>query len=461
VADSDDPFATVRAMQQAAPATDGDPFAAVRAMPAPSSETSAETAPEPNSTWGSAAKGVGEAGLALGSGALRAITGAANDILPGDAGRAAVAQEIAKDPILNYKGGPEAQPILSALRTITSPLAQIGSAAHQAISDIAGPRAADMAGDVVTLAPALRGAFSSSPVGIEMDHPLSDAAQAENERLGAIHERGEDLGLDLPEGGTASRHAQAAATNQPIVNAAVREELQLPQNAPMTPQMLQAARNQYTAPAYQAVRDVPAIPLPENYLGDIDNFDSISEKYRPPVSGTITGEQAVDMSRYLRNKANKYFSAAKGNPEYEDIGQAHWDAAQGIEDSVEQHLNATGQGQLAQAWDQARTYAAKTYSVQNALDGAGNVKVAALKGQLLKGKPLSGDLETLANLGAQYPEAFKTTRVTMPSVGPIRRLAAGAAPAAGAAAGGWLGGPIGAAVGTAAGQHVGERIASP
>jgi hypothetical protein len=453
-----DPFDAVRNMQPTQPADTSDPFAAVRAMPAAPASASISDTPAVEPSLFNAVKGTGEAALAVGASGLKAINSAANDILPGDS-KAAQA-DIDKDPVLNYRGGPEAQPILNALRNITAPISAIGGAIHQGISDIAGPRAADVAGDVATLLPGARGVSSLwKPSGaIEAGHPLTAAAEAENERLGSIQDRGEQLGLDLPEGGTQARHAAAAATNQPIANAAIREELNLPENSPLSPQMLQAARDQYTGPAYQAVRDIPQIPLPKDYLGDIDNFDSINKKYRPPVSGTISGEDAVDMSRYLRNKANKYFSAAKGNPDYEDIGQAHWDAAQAVEDAVKTHLDTTEQGQLGQDWDNARVYAAKTYSVQSALDGAGNVKVPALKAQLMKGKPLSGDLETLANLGAQYPEAFTTTRITQPGPGLIRRGAAALAPVAGAGVGGWLGGGYGATGGALAGQKVGEKI---
>jgi hypothetical protein len=450
---------------QASPPSDAAPaddvFNEVRKSAAP---PAAKADPEVPSTWWNAIKGVGKAGLALGSGALRGVSSAANDLLPNWGGtREELATKIAGDPILNYSGGPEAQPILKALQKITAPVSAVGSAIHQGISDVTSPRTADVVSDVATLLPAARGwrGELGAAGAVEEGHPLTAAAQAESSRIGGFTARGQKLGMDLPEGGTAERHAEAAVTNRPIVNSTIRNELQLPANAPLSPQMLDSARTQYSAPAYQAVRDIQKIPLNKAYesaIGNIDNYDSIPLKYRPPTSGSMTGSEAVDFSRYLRNKANKYFAAAKGNPQYEDIGQAHWDAAQAVEDAVKDHLESTGKGQMASDWDKARVYAAKTYSVENALDGAGNVKVTDLKRQLLKGKPLSGDLETLANLGAQYPEAFRTTRVTMPQAGPIRRATAAAAPVVGAGVGGWLGGPLGGAAGTAVGQNVGERI---
>ena len=468
---SADPFDMVRNMAPDTSTPDGtsapDPFDVVRKMPATKAAAPVEkAAPEVADTWGNAFKGVAQAAGAIGSGTLRAVSSAANDLLPeygflgGPGSRAALEKGIQHDPILNYQGGPEAQPILKALQAITTPIAKIGGAVHQAISDVTSPRTADVVGDLATLAPAARGWLGESGRAGEIagGHPLSEEAEAESARLGGFKTRGENLGLDLPEGGTPERHAAAAVNNRPVVNSAVRTELNLPANAPLSPPMLDAARTKYTTPAYQAVRDVPEIPLGTNYqaaIGEVDNLDSIAEKYRPPTGpGVISGDKAVDLSRYLRNKANKYFAAAKGNPAYEDVAQAHWDSAQAVEDAVKEALPP----EKAQAWDNARIYAAKTYSVQNALDGAGNVKVTDLKRQLLKGKPLSGDLETLANLGAQYPEAFKTSRVTMPQVGIVRKVAAHAAPVAGAAVGGWLGGGLGGAAGTAAGQQLGGVI---
>jgi hypothetical protein len=166
------------------------------------------------------------------------------------------------------------------------------------------------------------------------------------------------------------------------------------------------------------------------------------------------------MSKYLREKASAYFK--EGTVDGDEKGQAHWDAAQAVEDAVERRLKASGQPQVASAWDDARVGYAKTYSVQAALDGAGNVVVPKLKSQLIRGKPLSGGLEDLATMGAVNPEAFKATP-QRPSPSLMRRAAAHLAPVAGGALGGatgsLVGAPsLGAASGVALGQNVGERI---
>ena len=109
-------------------------------------------------TPGGSFTGLGEAALATGAATLKGISHAANDLIPDSGGsRAAVESEIQTDPVLNYKGGPEAQPYLQGVSSLMSPVSAAASKAHQFISDTVSPRAADVAGDVVKLLPAARG----------------------------------------------------------------------------------------------------------------------------------------------------------------------------------------------------------------------------------------------------------------------------------------------------------------
>lgn len=311
-------------------------------------------------------------------------------------------------------------------------------------------------------------AESAEPAAVDQAHPLAADAQAEVERLGQIKQTGLNSGLDLPEGGTAARHAQAAVNNQPVANAMARTELQLPTNAPLTPQLLAKARQQYASPAYEAIKQQPTIELGPDYHAAIDQLNEIpaefSPKLKPPEGDSMTGEEAVDLSKKLRYRANQYDRQASigGSPEASDLADLHRGAADAIEDAVQSHLEGAGQGQLAQDWDDARVYTAKTYSVQGALDGAGNVKATNLKTQLLKNRPLSGNLEVLANLAAQYPQAFKLTQQSAPEAGLARRAAAAVIPhvttLAGGAAGSMLG-PFGSGAGALGGRVIGERIA--
>jgi len=315
-------------------------------------------------------------------------------------------------------------------------------------------------------------AKGAEAVATAAPHPLAAAAEAETGRLAQIRSTGQQAGLVLPEGGTAAQHAKAAATNQPIANSMTRQELNLPAEAPLTPQLLSKARETFASPAYEAIKAIPKIELGPNYEAAMNDLSEIPgeipKHLKPPEASTATGEgisgaQAVDLSKKLRYRANQYDRQAQlsGNPEASDLAELHRGAAEALEDAVRDHLSSTGQEKLAQDWDAARVYTAKTYSVQNALDGAGNVKVTALKQQLLKNKPLSGNLETLANLGAQYPQAFKLSPVSAPAPGLIKRGIAGALPTIGTGAGAHVFGAPGAVAGKIIGEHLSEKILPP
>lgn len=103
----------------------------------------------------------------------------------------------------------------------------------------------------------------------EPPHPLAGAAEAETQRIAGLKSQAESAGLDLPEGGTAARHGDAAATNQPIANDLTRQELALPKDAPLTADMLDKARAQYASPAYEAVKQEPIITLGKKYQSAI------------------------------------------------------------------------------------------------------------------------------------------------------------------------------------------------
>lgn len=303
---------------------------------------------------------------------------------------------------------------------------------------------------------------------LDEPHPLAEAAKQEGARLEGMRQRATAAGFDLPEGGTGARHAKAAAVNQPLANEATRQELMLPDEAPLTPQLLDKARSHYASPAYKAIEQESAVKLGDVYKSEMDSLGDIpaefSEKLKPPAPGaSISGKEAVNLSRKFRFRANQYDKQAmlSGSPEASDLAELHRGAAEAIEEAVKQHLDSSGKGQLAQDWDNARVYVAKTYSVQNALDGAGNVRVTDLKRQLLKNRPLSGNLEMLANLGAQYPEAFKLTQLSGPKPSLTRRAAAAVIPHATTAAGAGLGSAIGfPGAGAVAGRAVGESLAN-
>lgn len=396
----------------------------------------------PEDTWWNAVKGVGETGLALGSGTLKAITGAVNDLLPGEAGRKRVAQEIETDPILNYHPGPEAQPITDTLSIIGKPIGAALGAAHEAISKYTGPRTADIAGDLATIA------TTYGTLGGKTAAPKSMQEQAleDGQKLGYVvppSTTNPSVTNQLAEGlaGKLSTAQKASVKNQAITNDLVRQEFKLPTDAPLTSDTMDAIRATQ-GKAYQAVAAVPDIQFDANYTKELNALSATPKKiadalpkYRStgaqqvndlidslkPPTGYMDGETAVELSKSLRAEANSYQSAADrmGDPQARMLARAYRGSAEAVENAIERHLNQIGQPELAQNWDNARRTIAKTYSVENALDGAGNVDALKLGKQLIKGKPLSGNLEAAANFANAFPKAARNLKESFPGISPL------------------------------------------
>ena len=72
------------------------------------------------------------------------------------------------------------------------------------------------------------------------------------------------------------------------------------------------------------------------------------------------------------------------------------------------------------AFRKARQDIAKSYSVQKAVNPAtGDVSAQSLARELVKGKPLSGDLRTIAEVGNAFPKATQALKESPKAVSPL------------------------------------------
>lgn len=397
-------------------------------------------APSVAPTWGNALKGVGQSALALGSGTLKALDLAANDILPGEENRKKLAAEIETDPVLNYKAGPEAQPIMDALGIVAKPISNAAQFAHNAIAGVTNERTAQIAGDVGTLA------SSYGRVGATAPAAAADTALTRAQKLGYVvppATSNPNIANSVAEGfaGKLTTAQAASMRNQSVTNRLVRSELGLPEDAPLTSETLDGVRSSQS-PAYEAIKAIPDIKFGPDYASELDKLTGTANKitatlpnYRStgseqvkslidslkPAGGVMDGETAVELSKSLRSEASSYELAASrtGDPQSRTLARAYRGSAEAVENSIESHLNDIGKPELAKDWDDARRTIAKTYSVQNALDGAGNVDATKLGKQLLKGKPLSGNLEAAADFANSYPKAARTLKESVPGMSPL------------------------------------------
>jgi hypothetical protein len=423
-----DVFDEVRSMAPQQVQPQDDAFDAVRAMTPP---PAAKATPGVPSTWGNAFKGVGEAALSAGSSGLKAINLAANDILPetllgGPGSRQKMKGEIESDPILNYKAGPEAQPIFDALSAITRPVGQVMGAVHQGISDVAGPRTADVVGDIATLAPGARGAFSKAPETIEAGHPLTTAAQAEADRMSGHVSAAKTQGLDL-----SPREVSPA---QSYVDNAARRDLGLPGNSPVTSGVLDAADKLNVSPHYSA-----------------------AQKFAPDL--VQASQQGRSVARGLFDDASNMNLTFAQRQAARTEAQASYQTAKDAEAEFRAKATEAGQPELADNWDTARVYKAKLETWRDALQGGveGHVNGLKIRKLGLADEPLSGAQAEAASVAAQHPEQFRSGLIP-PKPSLLKKGIAVAAPMAGAGLGGFVGGGTGAMAGEAAGRYVGEKV---
>jgi hypothetical protein len=221
--------------------------------------------------------------------------------------------------------------------------------------------------------------------------------------------------------GKAQTQQSATVRNQQVTNRLVREELGMPKGSPITRDSLGAIRSQ-AGNVYKAVKGSGRITADAQYQSDVQGLASAANQVAsdfPDLNLAGSAEiqslqqallrpdfdasSAVELIKQLRKEASANLKWNVADPSKTALGLAQKEAAGIVEDQLERHLRATGKGQLAVAFDKARTLIAKTYSVESALnEGSGNVVATKLASQLRAHKPLSGNLELAARFASSF-----------------------------------------------------------
>lgn len=219
----------------------------------------------------------------------------------------------------------------------------------------------------------------------------------------------------------------ASAKNQEITNGLAAKALDLPPKTELTEDVLRDVR-QKAGKAYQAVADAPPpIHVDQDYrdaiqgLGsrggqasiffpDVVNNQEI-EKLRssmvafaqfPPRAG-------IEVAKDLRYNAVQNLKARQ-DPERLALGIAQREAADAVEGLIERNLQAQGNTKLMQDYREARQMIARSYDVEAAMNPAtGDVSARTLAALSRRGRPLTGELETIADSAMAFPKAFQNT----------------------------------------------------
>lgn len=222
----------------------------------------------------------------------------------------------------------------------------------------------------------------------------------------------------------------ASQRNQVVTDRLVRNELGLGADDALTTDVLQNIRNQ-AAQAYAPVKQAGLVNVDSTFTKALDNIEQAYQGANsafPGLSGDgvanlvknlrvnqFESNGAVDALKVLRQDADKAFRAGdKG------LGKAYKEAADAVEGQLERHLTSAGNTGALDALRDARKLIAKTYSVQKALnDQTGSVAAPELAKQLAKGRPLSGDLLTVAQMAQAFPKANQALKETPKAVSPL------------------------------------------
>lgn len=216
--------------------------------------------------------------------------------------------------------------------------------------------------------------------------------------------------------GKAALDQDSVIRNQQITNNIARREIGLAENAPITPQAIEARRV------------------------------IISGPYKEVANLSASASKALERLRQARKDAKDYWAHydRAADPKSQAEARKLDKQAEMLETFLEKEARRHGKPDLVDRMREARQELAKTYDVERSLNlGTGNVDAHILGRALDRGTPLTGGLETIAKFSQAYkPLTRDASGTPTPGVGALEWYGGAGLGAGGAA----LFGPAGAAM---------------
>jgi hypothetical protein len=286
--------------------------------------------------------------------------------------------------------------------------------------------------------------------------------------------------------GSAGLQGNLSKINLPQVAKVAREDLGLPETSRLDAKAFETSRARpEISGAYDRVRDLPRVVADDAVLADIDNLrvaptigdtgqaaavNSFLDTVKQQLQAGADGKTIVDSIRQRRRDAQAIYnqqSAGVNPPSPDAIARA--DVSMGVARALETAIeNSITDPKLVADFRNARTALARTYDYERATNLAtGVVDPQALARLAAEGKPLSGKLQQLANVAANFPEVMQGGVVREPTWREkLTRSSAGGTVGALVGSpfglpGAIVGGGAGAAAGNIASALMARRMASP
>lgn len=284
-------------------------------------------------------------------------------------------------------------------------------------------------------------------------------------------------------GGKSKIAENLAEGNRQPVHAAIAEDLGLP---PESTTLDEAAFNKaraQVAPAYDAVRNVELFTADEGILNQINELrrdpaliadkglkgkiDKLIDSAVSRVGEGLTGEDLLKNVSDLRAKARTLRDNPNKRPRDVEVADTYMGIAKSLEELIDSNVSDPA---MLTNYQKARQIMAKSYEAQEITDLATAIPdVSKLARLASKPNALTGNLKKLANIAANYPDAFKSTPPGVSEVAGTAFTRSGLPGTIGAVlgqqlgggvVGGITGGAIGAGLGYLGGRAVAKHAAS-
>lgn len=225
----------------------------------------------------------------------------------------------------------------------------------------------------------------------------------------------------------------ASARNQPVTNELARKAIGAND---LSEASIAQVRNQANQ-AYDALGQVGKFTADADFVQALDRAGSTTATMRANFP-ELVNSKVDDLIEGLKSRpefdsrstieAIKQFRAdaatnkASLDPAAKALGRAQSKISDSLEDLIERNLQASGNPQLLEAYRGARQTLAKTYQVEKALNKtSGNVDANKLAQMMQKGKPMTGDLRSIADFAARFPKANQTVERmgSLPGLSPL------------------------------------------
>jgi len=222
----------------------------------------------------------------------------------------------------------------------------------------------------------------------------------------------------------------ASARNQQVTNNLTKRYLNLPEDTPLTSEVLENARTS-VYPAYEAIAETGTINL-----GNKNPFSNIVTGVNKVAGGknalmqdvpdtyTMDAATAIQKLKELRSDGSAYLRSGtnimKPNPKEVARGNRYLAEANKLEKTIENHVVKLGQPELINQFRDARKYIAKTFTVEKALNPqTGVVDAKKIAKQLDQGVPITDELALVGKYAKAFP---KTTKVVAEAPAPFSVL---------------------------------------